>query len=227
MLRLRPIRTTERLDAWTRLLEGLGLVKALDLGHWAEFDSAHGRVALQRRSAADPAAGTTRLAFEVGDLDEFASRTREAGTGVVISESTRDRTAVIAGPDGLEILATDEKPRLEPAGPSLHVMPLWTTPDAAGAVKTLRDLGAKELAPNGDMVRLAAKNGGRVGVRAGSVIGLELSFEYDGDAFRLLDRLADAGVPARVLEEPTGLTVHTACPDGGPDLRIMGRPAVE
>lgn len=246
MLRLRPIRTTEHFDAWTRLLKTLGFTLALDLGDRLEFDSPQGRVALHLASAAgtgvggtagsgtagsgadaDAVAGSgaTRLAFEVGDLDEFARRTREAGTGVVINESSAGRTAVIAAPDGLEMIAAVEKERPEPARSPVRVMPVWTTADVDGAARTLRNLGAKTLLTGDGWTQLRAKNGGFVGVRAGSATGIELAFEYDGDAESLAGLLATAGLATRVTKETTGRTVAVADPDGGADIRIAERSA--
>ena len=56
-----------------------GLVKTVDEPTWREFDAGSGRLALhfvERGSAED---GTTSLGVEVGDLKEFARRTKEAG----------------------------------------------------------------------------------------------------------------------------------------------------
>lgn len=229
MLRLRPIHYTDHIDDWARLLEGLGLVRALDFGDWLEFDSLHGRVALQRASAADAAGGDSLLAFEVGNLDEFVRRTRKAGTDVDIRASEYGRTAAMSGPDGLAMIADVEKERPEPASAdaSVHVMPVWRTPDVGGAAQTLRNLGAKTLVPGDGWTQLGAKNGGMVGVHAGTAPGVALSFEYDGDAQQLLERLASAGFSARLDQEAFGRTVKVANPDGGEEIWVNEWPAGE
>lgn len=222
MLRLRPIHATDHPDAWAGLLGGLGLLRALDFGDWVEFDAPHGRVALHRAAAAGAAPGTTRLAFEVGDLDEFARRTREAGTEVVLSDAGYGPTAVLRGPDGLEIMADAQKERDLPAGAdaAVHVMPVWNTPDVAGAVLTLRNMGAGIRAVGEGWTLLEAKNGGRVAVRAAQTTRLDLSFHHDGDAAALLDRMRSAGLAARPADGASGRALAVSDPDGGADVLI-------
>ena len=79
MLRVRPIHFTSRLDEWERLLTGLGMVKTVDEPTWREFDAGSGRLALHFAEQGSAEDGTTSLGVEVGDLKEFARRTKEAG----------------------------------------------------------------------------------------------------------------------------------------------------
>lgn len=223
MLRVTPIHFTDDPAGWARLLGVLGLAHAVDTDGWHEFDAASGRVRLHSPDAGH-AAGTTRLAFEVGDLDEFARRTRQAGTAVVLSEEGHGRTATITGPDGLAFIATVEAARPEPAAadPALHVLGLWMTPDPEGAAQTLRHIGARPdiASDSGGWTQLRAKNGGLVASHSGPSAQATLGFQYDGDAQVLLAPLVAAGLDARLVDESYGRTVLVADPDGGGDLWI-------
>ncbi|MBM6621858.1 VOC family protein [Micrococcaceae bacterium RIT802] len=223
MLRVAPIQFTEKPDEWALLLEALGLVRAVHADGWQEFDSASGRFRLHAPDSRH-AAGTLRLAFEVGDLDEFSRRTREAGTAVVLSEEGHGRTATITGPDGLVFIATVEatRPAPESADPALRVLALWMTPDPEGSAATLRAIGARpEIASDtGGWVQFRAKNGGLVATHAGTSAHAVPSFQYDGDIQHLHQRLLAAGLAAGLIDESYGRTVRLAHPDGGEDLWI-------
>lgn len=226
MLCVRPIRFTHQPQAWSVLLQALGLAPAAEADGWREFDSANGRLALHAASAAHPG-GTTQLGFEVGDLDEFARRTREAGSGVVISDEPHGRSAAITGPDGLVLTADVQSDRPHPGtvDAALHVLALWMTPDVPGAAATLRAIGARpEIASDsGGWAQFRAKNGGLVAAHSGSAPAAELGFEYDGDAGLLLERLLAAGLAAQLIDESNGRTVRVPDPDGGLGLWISER----
>ena len=227
MLRVTPIHFTDHVESWTVLLEALGLVHAVSSEGWHEFDSTSGRVRLHGTDADHPS-GTTLLSFEVGDLNEFTQRTREAGTPVVITEEGHGATATITGPDGLSFSVTAQSPRPEPteADPALQVLVLWMTQEPAGPAETLRSIGARPqiASDSGDWVQFRAKNGGLVATHAGTRAFATLSFEYDGDAEVLLTRLHTAGLEARLVDESYGRTVLVDHPDGGEPLWINEAP---
>ena len=223
MLRVAPILFTDHPEVWAALLGALGLEPAVQADGWQEHDSASGRIRLHAPDAAHPS-GSTRLAFEVGDLDEFTRRTRDAGTAVVLSEEGHGRTATITGPDGLSFTATVEAARPEPAAadPALRVLALWMTPDPKGSAATLRAIGARpEIASDtGGWVQFRAKNGGLVATHSGTSAQAVPSFEYDGDLQVLLQRLLAAGLAAELVDESYGRTVRLPHPDGGEDLWV-------
>lgn len=223
MLRVTPIIFTENAEGWSQLLEAIGLQRAVHADGWQEFDALSGRYRLHAPDADHPA-GTTRLAFEVGDLDEFIRRTRQAGTAVVLTEEGHGRTATITGPDGLSFVATVESARPEPtaADPALRVLALWMTPDPEGTAATLRNIGARpEIASDtGAWVQFRAKNGGLVATHAGTTQYAVPSFQYDGDIQALRARLVEAGLAAELIDESYGRTVRLRHPDGGEDLWI-------
>ena len=114
MLRVRPIHFTSRLDEWERLLTGLGLVKTVDEPTWREFDAGSGRLALHVAEQGSPEDGTTSLGVEVGDLKEFARRTKEAGaadstttggTTAELIEADHGPSCRITAADGFSFLA--------------------------------------------------------------------------------------------------------------------------
>ncbi|MEE1621848.1 VOC family protein [Zafaria sp. Z1313] len=223
MLRSRPLRFTDAFDDWTALLEALGFQRSIEAPGWHVFDSAQGRVALHAASGSTEKAGTTRLAFEVGDLDEFARRTEEAGTRAVITEEAHGRTATMTGPDGIAFTADPETTGPLPGtDPGMHVLQLWVTPDTAGATTALQSIGARleVVSETGGWAQLRARNGGLAAVHTGVDPRIDLSFEYDGDAGLLLARLLGAGLDAHLVDESYGRTVKVADPDGGEDLWI-------
>lgn len=223
MLRVAPLLFTYHPGEWAAVLAALGLERAVQADGWQEHDSASGRIRLHAPDPANPA-GSTRLAFEVGDLDEFTRRTREAGTAVMLSQEGHGRTATITGADGLSFTATVEAARPEPAtaDPALRVLALWMTPDPEGAAATLRAIGARpEIASDtGGWVQFRAKNGGLVATHAGTSAQALASFQYDGDLQVLLRRLVGAGIAAELVDESYGRTVRLPHPDGGEDLWV-------
>ena len=114
MLRVRPIHFTSRLDEWERLLTGLGMVKTVDEPTWREFDAGSGRLALHVAEQGSAEDGTTSLGVEVGDLKEFARRTKEAGaadcttsggTTAELIEADHGPSCRITAADGFSFLA--------------------------------------------------------------------------------------------------------------------------
>ncbi len=223
MLRVTPIQFTDHIGPWTTLLEALGLVHAINEDGWHEFDAASGRVRLHATDADHPS-GTTLLSFEVGDLDEFTRRTREAGTAVVMTEEGHGSTATITGPDGLSFSVTVQPTRPAPAAadPAVQVLVLWMTPEPHGPAETLRNIGARPqiASDSGGWVQFQAKNGGLVATHSGTRAFPALSFEYDGDAEVLLSRLQAAGLEASLVDESYGRTVLVDNPDGGEPIWI-------
>ncbi|MGA4670705.1 hypothetical protein ACPCG0_13075 [Propionibacteriaceae bacterium Y1923] len=226
MLRTTPIRFTDNFEAWERLLSHLGMTKAVTEDGWWEFDSHSGGLRLHSPDHERPA-GTTRLCVEVGDLDEFARRTREAGTETVITQEGHGPTATITGPDGVTLTATaaTRPPLTEGADPLLHVLGLWYSPQTDEVAATLRHIGARPdiSADQGGWHQFTAKNGGLLAAHGGTTSGVVLGFQYDGDAEDLHARLRDAGLEASLVDESYGRTVLVADPDGGEPIWVNER----
>jgi len=245
MLRVRPIHFTSRLDEWERLLTALGMVKTVDEPTWREFDAGSGRLALHFVEQGSAEDGTTSLGVEVGDLKEFARRTKEAGaaasttaggTTAELIEADHGPSCRITAADGFSFLADpatragdgswDGSPD---ADPGLAVVGVWFAEDAVAAAQTLRSIGARPRPVPGSGVggadtdtntaeseSFAAKNGGILMVGAGTGTGSAgLGFEYAGDLDALRQRLEEAGHEAAVLEEALIPTLHVANPDAG------------
>lgn len=220
MLRVRPYVYTPDLDQGARFLTALGLSPAADPaadGSYAVFDAGSGRVALRACAPGSREDGTSVLAFEVGDVREFARRTTAAGTAVELSEEGHGPTARITAPDGTSFPA-EAGPRDTGAPESpLTVLALWSTPDVAPAARVLADLGAKPRISSdaGTWHDFRAKNGGLVAVHTGPSVSAELSFEYRGDISELVPRLAGAGVDHVVVDDSSGRSLRVAAPWGG------------
>ena len=201
MLRVRPIHFTSRLDEWERLLTSLGMVKTVDEPTWREFDAGSGRLALHFAEQGSAAEGTTSLGVEVGDLKEFARRTKEAGaadsttaggTTAELVDADHGPSCRITAADGFSFLA-DPATRASDgswagspeADPGLAVVGVWFSEDAVAAAQTLRNIGARPrpvpgvAAGNADTddtataesEAFAAKNGGILMVGAGTGAG--------------------------------------------------------
>ncbi|MET3951289.1 VOC family protein [Arthrobacter sp. UYEF36] len=252
MLRVRPIHFTSRLDAWERLLTGLGLVKTVDEPTWREFDAGSGRLALHFVEQGSAEDGTTSFGVEVGDLKEFARRTKEAGaaeggTNAELIDADHGPSCRITAADGFSFLA-DPATRAADGGwggsaeadPGIAVVGVWFSEDAVAATRTLRDIGARPrpLPGSGDAdtdtaeaEAFTAKNGGILMVGAGTGSGRAgLGFEYAGDLTVLRERLSEAGNEAAVIEEAAIPTLHVANPDADgvaahPPLWISAAPA--
>ena len=252
MLRVRPIHFTSRLDEWERLLTDLGMVKTVDEPTWREFDAGSGRLALHFAEAGSTEDGTTSLGVEVGDLREFARRTKEAGaaeggTSAELIDADHGQSCRITAADGFSFLA-DAAARAEDgswggsaeADPDIAVVAVWFAEDAVAAARTLRDIGARPRPIPGsgtgagdtaESEAFAAKNGGIMMVGAGSGAGRAgLGFEYAGDLNSLRERLSEAGHEAAVIEEAAIPTLHVANPDADgvaahPPLWISAAPA--
>jgi hypothetical protein len=242
MLRVRPIHFTSRLDEWERLLTSLGMVKTVDEPTWREFDAGSGRLAVHFAEQGSAEDGTTSLGIEVGDLKEFARRTKEAGaaesttaggTTAELIETDHGPSCRITAADGFSFLA-DPAARAgdgswggsPEADPGLAVVGVWFAEDAVAAAQTLRNIGARPRPVPGtvgspgidsdtaESEAFAAKNGGILMVGAGTGTGSSgLGFEYTGDFDALRERLVEAGHEAAVLEEALIPTLHVANPD--------------
>lgn len=251
MLRVRPIHFTSRLDEWERLLTGLGLVKTVDEPTWREFDAGSGRLALHLVEQGSAEDGTTSLGVEVGDLKEFARRTKESGaaeggTTAELIDADHGPSCRITAADGFTFLADPATRATDgswggsaEADPGIAVVGVWFSEDAVAAARTLRDIGAqpRPLPGSGADINTAeseafvAKNGGVLMLGAGSGTGRAgLGFEYAGDLTALRERLNEAGNEAAVIEEAAIATLHVANPDADgvaahPPLWISAAPS--
>lgn len=227
MLRVRPVHFTSRIQEWEQLLTDLGMVKTLEDGTWREFDAASGRIALQHTPAGAANDGSTSLAVEVGDVEEFARRTNlaasETGTtpAVLIPADIGD-SCRITGDDGFSFTADKAThwAQSADAGTGLSVVGVWFTEDTAAAAATLSSIGARfrPVPDDFETAEFTAKNGGVLMVRPGSGPARSgFGFEYDGDLVALRDRLTSAGYQVTLTEEEFSQSLHVANPDAAGD----------
>ena len=215
MLRVRPIHFTSRLDAWERLLTGLGMVKTVDEPTWREFDAGSGRLALhfvEQGSADDGTTSPRRRGGRPEGIrppDQGSRRGRTAGTTAELIDADHGPSCRITAADGFSFLADPATRATDgswggsaEADPGIAVVGVWFSEDAVEAARTLRDIGAqpRPLPGSGpgsgaddntaESEAFLAKNGGILMVGAGSGTGSAgLGFEYAGDLTALRERL--------------------------------------
>ncbi len=219
MLRVRPHVHTSDLHGGAGFLQALGLaptLKPVPHASSAVFDAGSGCVALHFCPPGSADEGRTSLAFDVGDVREFARRTEASGTAVELSEDGHGLAVRITAPDGESLLA-NAGPRETgaPASP-LSVLAIWSTDDVGPAVTILEAIGARPRTGSGADPRhdFRAKNGGLVAVRAGESTTVELAFEYDGDVRDLSDSLTAGGFDSMVVDESHGRSLRVHAPWG-------------
>jgi hypothetical protein len=225
MLRVRPLVHTSDIQGSVRFLRALGLRAAEAPDRSSKvLDAGSGRVALQSCEPHAREDGSTALAFEVSDVEEFARRTIEAGTGVVLSDEGHGRAGSVTAGDGTSFLAgVGPRDTGAPASP-LAVLALWFTPDVDQGAQVLENIGAKpRISPvTGEWYDFSAKNGGLVAVHAGRRTVIGLAFEYDGDVRDLVAPLAAAGFEPVVLDEDHGRSLGVRSPWGA-EVRVNER----
>lgn len=218
VLTVRPVRHTPHVEQWVEVVEALGGVATGDVDAarpGVELALGGGRVAVVH--ADEPAA---ELGFTAPDLPAVAELCERNGLATVSAGGR----LVVTGPDGLR-LHVDEQPPPSPVpgtDPALSALPLWYTPDVAGAASVLSRLGltVRIAAHTGEWVDFAASGGGLVAAHGPEPTGVQLSFEYDGDVRDLARRLGRRGLAAAVVDENYGLTVRLPDPDGGADIFV-------
>jgi hypothetical protein len=216
MLRVRPLISTTDLPRAAAFLRALGLSPAEGpaLTNSAMFDAGSGRVGLCSCASGSPEQGSTSLAFDVGDVREFARRTVESGTPAEILGEGPGTTAKIPAPDGMSFSAELGPRDTGAPASSLTVVARWHTPDPASAARVLEDIGAKPRNTPGARYAYRAKNGGVVEVLAADRTVVELAFDYDGDVRELLGNLTDAGAEPVVLQDGPVRSLRVTAPWG-------------
>ncbi|SEF12334.1 glyoxalase/bleomycin resistance/dioxygenase family protein [Jiangella alba] len=214
-LTVRPVRRTPHADAWVRVVEALGGVVTSRDGDRVDLALGHGRVAVIR---ADESAA--ELGFEAPDLFAVAAECERNGLATVSAGGRLE----VTGPDGLRV-HVDERPDAAPprgADAALSTLPLWYSPDVAGAAGVLSRLGlsVRIASHTGDWVDFVAPGGGLVAAHGADRPSVQISFEYDGDVRALAERLSARGLTASVVDENYGLTVRVPDPDGGGDIFV-------
>ncbi|UKA50636.1 hypothetical protein LFT48_03585 [Arthrobacter sp. FW305-123] len=217
MLRARPTHYTSRPRQWATLLTALGLVKTVDEDDWQEFDAGSGRLAVASVVHGHPLDGSTVFGVEVGDVQEFARRTEEAGTQAELHEAESGTTVQISTDDGFDFFAFPAQRAADgtwatskEAEPALTVVATWVSPLVGLAANDLRNIGARPRTEDDESATFTTKNGGILQVIHGAdATNGDLAFEYDGDLEPLLARLKAADIEARISED----VLYLANPD--------------
>lgn len=230
-LSVRPIRFTDDVPAWQRILGALGAVRVSGdpAEGWLVYQLGAGRLALHAASGSSEVPGTTLLGLETSvPLDEAVAAAAEEGVPIELAETDHGRAGVVTAADGTRLTLDPLAPAVvdvEPSEPGLAVMPVWHTPAGRVALDVLDGLGLRRRVTleDGTWADLTARGGGLHGVHPMSEVGTELAFELNGNVESLLEALTAVGVEAQVEAEEPGRVLLFADPDGGEPLRVLER----
>ncbi|MDO5501378.1 MAG: hypothetical protein Q4F67_17050 [Propionibacteriaceae bacterium] len=221
MIRTAPIVFTAHTDVWRRLITALGGTVVVDSPAWTVVRAGRGVVALHE--ATDAKRGTTELWFEATE-PEVAAR----ATGGVVTAKELDGGAGTVWearfPDGQMVGFSPLEGSSDGAPGRLSVLPIWVTTDVETASDALVKAGATgRIASDSGVWADLSVDDGLVAVHGGSQAGTVLSFEYDGDIDALAERVSDAGVEVRVIDETFGRTLRLDHPDGDEEIWVNER----
>lgn len=228
-LSVRPIRFTDDVPAWQRVLDALGAVLIGRDEGWLVYQLGAGRLALHAATGSAHAPGTTTLGLETtAPLEEAVAAAADEGVPIELGDTDHGPAGIVTAADGTRFTVDPTSPnprRLEASEPGLSVMPVWHTTDARVALDVLDGLGLRRRVTldDGSWADLSSRGGGLHGVQPRSDVGIELAFELNGKVDALLETLTAAGVEARVEEAASGRVLRIADPDGGEALRVLER----
>jgi hypothetical protein len=226
----RPIRFTDDLPAWRRILTALGGTPVHEARGWVIYQLGSGRVALHGGAGDDgEQAGATTLCVETpAPLEEAVGQVRAAGVQMELEETNHGRAGVHRSADGTLVTLdpqTPADPAALPRDTRLAVLPIWYAHDVPAPRSVVEGLGAAPelIADAGTWTELTFPGGGRVGIHRADTSGIELGFWWDGDVEDALRLLMDAGVDAVLIDETYSRTVQVADPDGLKEIWINER----
>lgn len=219
MIRVQPIIFTTSLHKWTNLLSALGLSQLSDEPGWKVFAADAGRIALHDGDesrvdlwfdADDAAQLTDELAKAGGSVNEM-----DLGEGVTVWEAKFDGVVIGVGSPA----PNDPVETRDPSG--LSVFPLWYTANVERASTVLRKLGVRPRisADGGGWADFIADDG-LIAVHHANIEEGALAFEYGGDLDTLQQKLRDAGIDSRRIDETFGATLRVDHPDGQSEIWI-------
>jgi hypothetical protein len=228
-LSVRPVRFTDDLPAWRRVLAALGAVPLSEDEGWSVYQLGAGRLALHPAAGSSEAPGTTLLGLETSEpLEEAVAAAAREGVPIELGDTDHGRAGIVTASDGTRLVLDPSAPNpraLEASQPGLAVMPVWHTPAGRVALDVLDGLGMRRRVTleDGTWADLTARSGGLHGVHPMSSVRTELAFELNGNVDTLLESLTVAGVRAQVHDEDPGRVLRFADPDGGETLRVLER----
>ncbi len=228
-LSVRPVRFTDDLPAWRRILAALGAVPLSEAEEWSVYQLGAGRLALHPAAGSSEAPGTTLLGLETAlPLEEAVAAAAGEGVPIELGDTDHGRAGIVTAADGTRVTLDPCAPStgpLEPGQPGLAVMPVWHTPAGRVALDVLDGLGMRRRVTleDGTWADLTARSGGLHGVQPMSDVGTELAFELNGNVETLVEALTAAGARPEVRDGETGRVLRFADPDGGEPLRVVER----
>lgn len=226
----RPIRFTDDLPGWQRIVGALGGALVSQAPGWLVYQLGSGRLALHRGGGDEgERAGDTTLCVETPTpLEEAVRGAQQAGVPIELEQTPHGRAGVLRSADGTLVTLDSETPAPDGAAatdPRLAVLPIWYAQDVATPRSVVEGLGARAtlVGDDGTWTELTFPGGGRVGIHHADSSGVELALRWDGDVEEALALLTDAGVEAVLIDETYGRTVQVADPDGGKEIWVNER----
>lgn len=217
-LTARPIRFTDDLPAWQRLLGTLGARLIVERPGWLVYAVGSGRVALHQASDHQPPGAA--LAFETTTLiPEAVAEAAAAGVPITLGHPDHGEAGMVEASDGIRFTLDSPTPvetvDQEP-DPRLVSLPIWYGPDTAMVRQVLQGLGARPhiVGDDEEWVSLSCEGGGLVAAHGAERPAVELAFEWDGDVEEALALLTAAGIDADLIDETYARTLQVADPDG-------------
>lgn len=210
----RPIVYTSRPARWVGLLGALGAHTVHEDGDWHVLALGSGRVAVHAVDRGDRLDGTHQLGFESPDL-----RTTAETLGLDVTATDDGPMVRVAGADGLTFLIGEVTAPVgagavaSPTEPTA-VLPLWYTPDVAGAAAVLSRIGLEPRisSDTATWIDLVAPGGGLAAAHAAEEPSVQVSFEHP-DVGALGRRARTAGLDATVVDESYGQSLRIPDPD--------------
>lgn len=215
----RPIHFTSGPDAVIARLMALGLSKVFDVanGHWQVFSApAGGRIGVHPVETGNPLDGTSRLGFEVPNIESFQAITTkfatqiDPATGITanIVETTHGTALRITTKNSGKFLidiCPDDAVKAE-LRPGVEVSQMWFTPNTAEARQVIDLVGAAELVTTKGVGWLDTRSngGGRTQIHYANSLHVSAGFMSAIPLEQLKVMVDAAGDNADIVDEAWG-----------------------
>lgn len=232
MFSVNPIAFTANVAEWERILLALGMAQVEDSPGWKVYKSAFGMISLHDSPVSEVREETW---FETADPQASAEQFAHPNFSVVVRNQSdgnpaewavySDSAAESEVVTGYVELQKRELPAPQPDGQQpegqLLVQALIYTPDVSDIAGRFERIGLKPQVKSdrGAWFGFSTEDG-LVGVHVGERIAARIGFEYTGDLEALQQRLAAAGVEAKLIDEAYANTLRIAHPDGGEEIWV-------
>lgn len=215
----RPIHFTSDPEAVAGRLKALGLTKLYDAGngHWQVFSApAGGRVGVHRVDPGDPLDGTSRLGFEVANVNSLAV----IATSLInqIEPASGIDATIVETPHGTALRITTKNcgrflvdicpadAAIPQLNPGVEATQMWFTADTTEARQVIDLLGARELVTTkgGGWLDTRTNGGGRTQIHHADTPRVSVGFMSAIPLEQLKVMVDAAGDNADIVDEAWG-----------------------